>query len=126
MRRVLLLGGFAVLCGRLAAAAEPPTARRPATRPPARPTSGAAPPIDPPPTPPRIPGLESAPTPARDPLPPAGDRTGGPTVDFGVPTPRELQQGQTFRSGDPGLESRGEASQSPRLPAPGATVRVPF
>jgi len=132
VRRILLLGGIAALFGQVAEAAEPARSppRRPRTvrrtAPSTRPRAGAAPSIDPAPTPSRTGGFEPAPTAARDRLPPARDRVVGPTVDFGVPTPRELQQGQTFRGGDPGLESRGDSSQGARMPAPGATVRLPF
>jgi len=131
MRRIFMLGGIAALFGRVAEAAEPsPPRRRPRPvrrpAPPTQPRAGAAPSIDPQPTPSRTKGFEPAPTSARNPLPPARDRVVQPTVDFGVPTPRDLQQGQTFRSGDPAVESRGDAGQGARLPAPGATVRVPF
>lgn len=129
MRRRWLIGSL-VLLAVPAMAAEPASRRRrpvPRTRPAANRvgTSGAAPPIDPAPAPARG-GFEPAPTPARNALPPASDRGVRTSVDFGVPAPREPQQGNSFRVGDPTVESRTDTGNSLRVPAPGATVRVPF
>jgi hypothetical protein len=60
--------------------------------------------------------------------PPVGERgQGGPDVSFGVPTPPVISEGQTFRTNDPAPQARQQQQGGgPRLPSPGATVRVPF
>ncbi len=60
--------------------------------------------------------------------PPIGERGRvGPSVSFGVPTPPLLIEGQSFRSNDVSPQARQQQQQGgPRLPSPGATVRLPF
>jgi hypothetical protein len=57
-------------------------------------------------------------------LPPIGERLPEPGVSLGVPTPPLLIEGQSFRGNDPAPQSRRQGG--PRLPSPGATVRLPF
>ena len=131
-RRAVIVWGCGLLLPAAAEAAEPqPRRRRRPARKEATATTaaaaarGEAPPIDPRPAPGRA-GLDPAPVPG-DPQPPASDRATRTSLDFGVPAPREPQQGQTFRSADPSAEGRAEAAQGGlRIPAPGATVRIPF
>jgi hypothetical protein len=62
-------------------------------------------------------------------LPPIGERQVGPSVSFGVPTPPLLIEGQSFRGNDASPQARQQQQQQgggPRLPSPGATVRLPF
>jgi hypothetical protein len=62
-------------------------------------------------------------------LPPIADRRGGGLdVSFGVPTPPQLIEGQSFRGTDSAPHARQQQQQGggPRLPSPGATVRLPF
>ena len=94
-------------------------------------TARAAPPwpqIDGPPPPSRRPGLEPAPVPNGNILPPIGERgRAGPSVSFGVPTPPVLIEGQSFRATDSAPQERQQQQQGGlRLPSPGATVRLPF
>jgi hypothetical protein len=55
---------------------------------------------------------------------PPGDRQPRPALEFGVPTPPTIFEGETFRSGDPSPEAR--QPHGLRLPSPGATLRLPF
>jgi hypothetical protein len=89
----------------------------------------AVPQIDGPPPPSRRPGWDPAPVPHSNALPPMADRRGGgPDLSFGVPTPPQVIEGQTFRSNDSMPQARQQQQQGggPRLPSPGATVRLPF
>ena len=103
-------------------------ARRPAAgRAAPPPPPHAIPQIDGPPPPSRRPGLEPAPVPNGNILPPIGERQVGPSVSFGVATPPLLIEGQSFRSNDVSPQARQQQQQGgPRLPSPGATVRLPF
>jgi hypothetical protein len=84
--------------------------------------------IDGPPPLSRRPGLESAPVPNSNILPPIAERRQvGPNVSFGVPTPPQIIEGQSFRANDAQPQERQQQQQGGlRLPAPGATVRLPF
>ncbi len=84
--------------------------------------------IDGPAPPSRRPGLEPAPVPNGNILPPIGERgRAGPSVSFGVPTPPVLIEGQSFRATDSAPQERQQQQQGGlRLPSPGATVRLPF
>jgi hypothetical protein len=103
-------------------------ARRPAAgRAAPPPPPHATPQIDGPSPPSRRPGLEPAPVPNGNILPPIGERQVGPNVSFGVPTPPLLIERQSFRSNDVSPQARQQQQQGgPRLPSPGATVRLPF
>jgi hypothetical protein len=89
-----------------------------------RPPGQFWPQIDGPPPPSRRPGWEAAPVPNGNVLPPIGERRSGPGVSLGVPTPPLLIEGQSFRGNDPAPQVRQQSG--PRLPPPGATVRLPF
>jgi hypothetical protein len=86
--------------------------------------------IDGPPPPSRRPGWDAAPVPHSNMLPPLADRRrGGADLSFGVPTPPQIIEGQTFRGADSAYQER--QTQQPgggglRLPSPGATMRLPF
>jgi hypothetical protein len=100
------------------AAETPPTPSRPRW-----------PQIDDPPPPSRRPGWDAAPVPNANVLPPIGERRPGTSVSFGVPTPPQIIEGQTFRPNDTAPGDRQQPQQGGgglRLPSPGATVRLPF
>ena len=100
--------------------------RRQAANRAAQPPQHPFPQIDGPPPPSRRPGLEPAPVPNGNMLPPLSERQVGPSVSFGVPTPPLLIEGQSFRSNDVSPQARQQQQGGPRLPSPGATVRLPF
>ena len=134
MRRRHLLLALAAVAPLPAWGAEAPrrrprqTRRAPRASPPAAaaPRAAAAPPVDHVPTPSRIPGLEPAPVPSTAARPPRADSEARPSLSLGVPSPREYQQGLTFRDSDPSPEGVRREGSGLRVPAPGATLRLPF
>ena len=125
--RAILLAGLATLVGAPARPTEPPHRRRPRLpiESPAAGTAPALPSIDGP-GPARNDGLEAAPVPNTNILPPAADSTPRTELDIGVPTPPSPYEGSTFSGNDPNPTRAQESSRATsRLPSPGATVRIP-
>jgi hypothetical protein len=110
-----------------------PAVRRPRQAAPLRPVGPTAaesgqvrppPAIDRPALQPVGPGEQAAPVPFANAQPPLADRQPHPSIAFGVLTPQQFGQGDSFTRPD-SLNESARAQQGLRLPSPGVTFRLP-